>query len=150
MTEIKKVANLNMLKQSTNNARKTVFTGKNDEFTSNIDKEVFLKNAVKHILNFDFEKLSTSLIELNAWSNGVDYIGGNYDENWQLKEMTIGIFNSEKGEYEIYLMSKKEYIAFLEQLREKYIAQNPSEVEKYNSLYAQIIERFENISEGKI
>ena len=97
------------------------------------NKEIPVAEYVRYLVSFDAGEIFRSLGSVNAWSNGVDYIGGYYTSKWELKEMVIGIFYSYEGEYHIESLSMHKYLDLLLQLRNQYAIEHP----EYTALEAE-------------
>ena len=105
------------------------------------DKEIPVAEYVRYFVSFDAGKIFRSLGSMNTWNNGVNYIGGNYTSEWNLKEMVIGIFYFYEGKYHIESLSKQKYLDFLLQLRNQYAAEHPEYTtleEDYQSVLAKL------------
>lgn len=87
--------------------------------------EIPVAEYVCYFTSFDVGKIFYSLDKINTWSNGVDYIGGSYNSEWNLKGMQIGIYYGYEGKYHIEFLSKQKYLDFLLQLRNQYATEDP-------------------------
>lgn len=110
------------------------------------NKEISVAEYVRYFASFDAGKIFRSLVSSNAWSNGVDYIGGNYTSEWNLKEMVIGIYYFYEGKYHIESLNKQKYLDFLLQLRNQYATAHP----EYTALeeeYQSVLDKLHSIND---
>ena len=111
------------------------------------NKEFEVTEYACYLAQFDVMKIFESIYESNAWSNGVDYIGGSYTDEWELKKMHVGIYYPFLGKYHIEPLKKQKYMDLLTQLRNIYAAEY-SESKELDEVYQSILAKFDKISGG--
>ena len=109
------------------------------------NKEIPVTEYVRYLASFDARKIFWSLGKINAWSNSVDYIGGSYTSEWELKKMVIGIYYGYEGKYHIETLTKQKYLAILAELRNSYAAEHPEHTEMEEE-YQKYLAKFEQFS----
>ena len=90
-----------------------------------------------------------SLLTIRNWNNGLDYISADFDENWQLCNMNVGIFIPSDNNYVTHSFSKKEFLELINQIKKKKVASEPHKTTSYEGLYNQLVEKYSTHKEYK-
>lgn len=95
-----------------------------------------------YFAGFDVPAMLDDLNSIRNWNNGTDYISADFDADWHLVGMQIGIFVPEKGEYQIIFPTRAEFLELMEEVIRLFQEYNPKSEARLQELHTILLQNF--------
>ena len=100
------------------------------------------KPICQYLAGFDVPEMLNGINSIRNWNNGVDYISADFDRDWKLIAMRIGIFIPALAAYQVVYPSKREFLDMMEEICLLYREAYPEQSELLQREYTLMLQKY--------
>ena len=95
-----------------------------------------------YLAGFDVLQMLKDINSIRNWNNGVDYISADFNQDWHLVQMNIGIYNPAKDAYQVISPARQDFLDIMADVLQLYQELYPNKAGALQAEYAILLKTF--------